>query len=139
MKKKEKPQFVIIAILALAKFLDRLTKLVSAITKYFPFSLLPDHYYVHYKNRDVLKSLDYLTAAWLKTGPYFNVLSVDKESSSFIFFKGTFRDKPPSAKVKNFMKFLEKKIGTGNVFLKKDNPNDTILFNKEAIMNQLQS
>lgn len=133
MKKKESLLFRTVVILVFIKILDGLEKFVSTITKYFPFSLLPERFYVHYKNRDILKAWGYLSAILSKTGTYFHVINVDKDNPYFIYFKGVFENRPTADKVKNFMKLLEKRVGNGNVFLQKDNTDTAIVFNKEAI------
>jgi len=134
MKKKEDYfSFRTVVSFVLLSLLSWLEKKVSALTKYFPFSLLPPIGYIHYKNKDILKAWDYLSAALSKTGTYFHVLNVDKDNPYFIYFNGVFEDNPSADKVKNFMKLLEKKTGSGNVFLQKDGTDNTIVFNKEAI------
>jgi len=107
-----------------ALLLNWLGKQITKLTKYFPFSLISDRWYLHHKNSDILSVWDALSDALAKTGTYFHVISAKKDEY-FVYMNGEFEGKPKKEKIGKFISIVEKKFGAGNVFLR---PQDNKLY-----------
>ena len=98
-------------------FLGWFGKQITKLTKYFPFSLISNRWYLHYKNSDILCVWDVLSDTLTKTGTYFHVVSAKKDKY-FVYMNGEFESKPKEKEINKFISIVEKKFGNGNVFLR---------------------
>lgn len=111
-------------------------KKFAILTKYFPFSLIPESFFLHHKNRDIMQFKNFLFRTSLKSGALFNAEYVDKDDY-FISFTGSFEVRPSPKSLADFIKILETEYGKGNVFLKKDNNCPIVSVNRNAIVSDI--
>ncbi|OPZ78602.1 MAG: hypothetical protein BWY78_00498 [Alphaproteobacteria bacterium ADurb.Bin438] len=137
-KKKEELTFITTTVFALGLFINWLGKQLTKLTKYFPFSLIPDSWYLHYYNRDIAHASDTLIFASFKTNVYFHITSVEKDDN-YIFIEGNFYEKYSNKQVNNYLKFIENKYLKGNVSLRKNEDNSIFIFNKEVVNSKLRN
>ena len=109
-------------------------KLMTKLTKYFPFSLIGQTISWHYQNRDVAKGLDIIEKSWTGTGTFFHIISSSKDDN-FIYFTGVFEPRTtPSKIISRFKSNIENKVGKGNVFFRyKENGFYNINFIRESV------
>lgn len=133
-KKDEEVDLTIIFKFILMLFLDGAGKLMTKLTKYFPFSLIGERIPWHYSNRDVMKAWDIVSDSWKGTGTYFHIVSNSKDDN-FVHLVGKFEPSKTSSKIKsNFKSRIESKVGQGNVFFRdQENGLYRINFIREAL------
>ena len=117
-KKNEEVDTATVFKFGLVLLLDVAGKLMTKLTKYFPFSLFGEKIPWHYKNRDIIKAWDIISDSWKGTGTYFHIISHAKDDN-FLYFVGEFEPRKTSSKIiSNFKSKIEAKIGQGNVFFR---------------------
>lgn len=133
-KKSEELDIATVFRFGLMLLLDGVGKLMTKMTKYFPFSLIGEKIPWHYKNRDIIKAWDIISDSWKGTGTYFHIISHSKDAN-FLYFAGEFEPRKTSLKViLNFKSRIEAKIGQGNVFFRdQDDGLYKINFIREAL------
>jgi len=119
-KKSEEVDIKTVFQFGLLLFLDVAGKLMTKITKYFPFSLIGEKIAWHYNNRDIIKAWDIISDSWKGTGTYFHIISHSKDDN-FLHFIGEFEPrKTPLRTISKFKSKIEEKVGQGNVFFRKE-------------------
>lgn len=130
------PYYQTVLLWAYTYFLIWFNKQVAILSKYFPFSLMPEGFYLHHKNRDIMQVKNFMFRASLKTGALFGINYVDKDDN-FIYYNGFFYDKPALKKINKFIGLLEKEYKKGNVFLRKETNGSVVFVNRNAIISDI--
>ena len=133
-KKQEiEPSNYLLFLFLIIILLRNLRRLVGFLTRYFPFSLLPDRLYVHNKNREQNIAGDFVHDEAYKLGMSLEIIP-EEADQHFIYISGKFTYRKKGA-IEKLTAKIKEALGETNFYLKKiDEKRYTFIFAKGSVI-----
>ena len=133
-KKQEKePSNYLLFLFVIIILLRNLRRLVIFLTRYFPFSLLSERFYIHNKNREQNIAWDFVHDEAYKLGMSPEIIP-EEADQHFIYISGKFTYRKKGA-IEKLTAKIKETLGETNFYVKKiDEKKYTFMFAKGSVI-----